>query len=137
MGFSIPSFFYNDVFLNEDAEFSLSDATYCLTAGYLFALGDKWAVQPSFFTRYNKALEDISDFNATILYDKRFLLGLSYRTTDEVAITASVQVDQRLRIAYSYDYSLGSVATYNKGSHEISIQYDFVFRSGSVSPKFY
>ena len=94
-------------------------------------------MQPSVFARYNDALEDITDVNATLIYANRVLLGLSYRTTEEVAVTASFQVDQRLRLAYSYDYSIGKIGTYNKGSHEISIQYDFVFRSGSVSPKFF
>ena len=136
-GFSIPSFFYNNSFENEDTEFSLSDATYCFTAGYLFRLGGNWDLQPSVFARYNDALEDITDVNATLIYANRVLLGLSYRTTEEVAVTASFQVDQRLRLAYSFDYSIGKIGTYNKGSHEISIQYDFVFRSGSVSPKFY
>ncbi len=136
-GFSIPSFFYNDVFQGVDTKFSLGDATYCFTGGYLFPLGSNWDIQPSFFMRYNQALKDITDVNTTLIYDNRFMLGLSYRTTKEAAITASFQVDQRLRVAYSYDYSLGKIGTYNKGSHEISIQYDFVHRSGSVNPKFF
>lgn len=136
-GFSIPSFFYNNAFEGEDTKFSLGDATYCLTGGYLFSLGGSWALQPSLFMRYNQQLKDITDINATMIYDNRFLLGLSYRTTKEVAVTASLQVDRRLRVAYSYDYSIGNIGTYNKGSHEISIQYDFVHRSGSVNPKFF
>lgn len=136
-GFSIPSFFYNNAFDGEDTRFSLGDATYCLTAGYLFSLGGSWAIQPSLFMRYNQELKDITDVNATMIYDNRFLLGLSYRTTKEAAVTASFQVDRRLRVAYSYDYSVGKIGTYNRGSHEISIQYDFVHRSGSVNPKFF
>lgn len=136
-GFSTPSLFHPDSFDGYGTKFSPGDATYCFTGGYLMELGSSWALQPSLLTRYNKALKDITDVNATIIYDNCLLLGMSYRTTREVAIAASFQVDQRLRLTYSYDYSLGKIGAYNRGSHEVSLQYDFVYRRSSVNPKFF
>lgn len=136
-GVSTPSLFYADEFEGADTKFSPADATYAITAGYLWKINGSLGVQPSFLVRYNNVQGAVTDVNATIIYDHRFMLGFSYRSTQEVAATASFQLDRRLRVAYSYDYSMGDLKTYNRGTHEISLQYDFVYRRESVNPKFF
>jgi type IX secretion system PorP/SprF family membrane protein len=136
-GFSIPSLFHTDEFKNESSKFSLSDATYCLTAGYLHSFNESWAIQPAVLVRYNKLMDEVMDFDATLIYRNLLMVGLSYRTTDEASATLAVMIDRRFRIAYSYDHSFGDIGKYHNGSHELSIQYDFVYRTKSVNPKFF
>lgn len=137
-GFSIPTLFYNNQFNDGDGyKFSPADATYIVTGGYLISLDEMWSLQPAMLVRYNKEFDEVIDVDATLIYDNFLMLGLSYRTTKEASVTAAIQIDRRLRAAYSYDYGFGDFGKYHSGSHEISLQYDFVYRSKSVSPKFY
>jgi hypothetical protein len=52
-------------------------------------------------------------------------VGASYRSGDAIVGIFEYQVDRKLRIGYSYDYTLSELKSYSSGSHEIMLGYDF------------
>jgi len=136
-GFSIPSFFHYDAYVDETSSFSLDKANYLFTGGYLFNLSNKFGVQPTFLARLNPSETTIVDINATIIYDNMIWLGASYRTTKEYVALVGYQITPQLRFSYSFDYTTGDLATYNNGTHEIALQFDFGFKVNSPNPKFF
>jgi type IX secretion system PorP/SprF family membrane protein len=108
-----------------------------LTAGALVSLNDDVMIKPSFLLKDDKRGPTSLDLNTYFLLDERIWVGGTYRTAVPLykkpylqgnldksnALVAMVQffVNEKLRIGYSFDYSLTPLANYNYGSHEISI----------------
>ncbi len=137
-GFSVPNFFYYNPYV-EGGESSLAfnKADYLLTAGYLFELGKKWHLQPSFMARVNAEYGSSVDVNATVIYDNVIWLGTAYRTTKDLVAMVGYQVTPQLRFSYSFDYTTGEISSFNNGTHEIAIQYDFGYKVKTPNPKFF
>ena len=137
-GFSIPNFFYYDAYVEGgDYSFALDKANYILTSGYLFELSKKWHLQPSFMARYNPEFESTVDVNATVIYNNQIWAGMAYRTTKDLVAMVAYQVTPQIRFSYSLDYTTGEISSYNSGTHEIAIQYDFGYKVKTPSPKFF
>jgi len=67
------------------------------------------------------------DFNAVASFlDEQFVAGLGYRAGagNDVGLLLGTKFD-RLRLYYSYDLNFGTFQTYNGGSHEITLGFDF------------
>jgi type IX secretion system PorP/SprF family membrane protein len=67
------------------------------------------------------------DFNAIASFlDEQFVAGLGYRAGagNDVGVLLGTKFD-RLRLFYSYDINFGRFQTYNGGSHEITLGFDF------------
>lgn len=137
VGLSVPNFFSVDMAEPVSAEFEPNRINYLLTGGYLFTAGEKLAVQPAFLARYNASETSFVDANATVIYNELIWVGASYRTTKDVVALLGYQITPQLRFSYSFDYTLGDIATYNNGTHEISIQFDFGYKIATPHPKFF
>lgn len=65
------------------------------------------------------------DLNLNVLISDIIWVGASYRSSDAITAILEYQVNKKLRVGYSYDYTLSE--SYSSGSHEIVIGYDFGF----------
>ncbi|MFW5754606.1 MAG: PorP/SprF family type IX secretion system membrane protein [Marinilabiliaceae bacterium] len=136
-GLSIPEFFYHDINNMTGTSLDFSKIDYLVTGGHLFDVAPEWKVQPSFLLKINQNTGSWGDISSTVIYKESIWGGLTYRTRDEMIIHTGWQALPQLRIAYSYDYSLGDIGSFNHGSHEISLQYDFGYQINTPSPKFF
>jgi type IX secretion system PorP/SprF family membrane protein len=98
---------------------------YYATAGAVIETERDLKVKPSFLIRYEGNAPIQYDLNLNVLINDIFWLGASYRSSDAVVAIFEYQISKKLRIGYSYDYSIGKLSDYNSGSHEIMIGYDF------------
>ena len=138
VGFSVPNLFNYDPYLEGGSNsFALDKANYLLTAGYLFDTSDKWHIQPSVMARYNPQLESFVDINATAIYNNMLWLGVGYRSSNDILAMVGYQINQQFRFSYSLDYTMGEISSFNNGTHEIAIQYDFGFKVKTPNPKFF
>ncbi len=135
VGASAVSLFVSDDFDQRDAEFSPSDATYIATGGYLFQ-ANKLGIQPSLLYSYQKDADHL-DATLSFIYNDFIWLDFGYRTTDEMTAGLAIQALPQLRIAYNYDYNFGDLKSHTSGSHEISIQYDLVYKVKNIGPRFF
>ena len=136
-GISIPSFFVQSEYA-DSLSFDMGKINYIATAGYAFNAGESWMIQPSFMARYDGLMSElIADINTTVVYNKLLWIGVSYRTSNDIVGLAGYQITPRLRFAYSYNYTMSDIGSYNSGTHEVSIQYDFNFKIKTPNPKFF
>jgi len=98
---------------------------YFLTAGMVYELNPEVALKPSFLIKYvgNAPIE--ADINMSVLLSNMLWIGASYRTNDAVLGILEFQINRKLRIGYSYDYTLTDIKDYSSGSHEFMVGYDF------------
>jgi type IX secretion system PorP/SprF family membrane protein len=136
-GVSIPEFFIHDFENLDGTQLDAQKIDYFFTGGYMADLSPTLAFQPSFLLKVNQETGSWADLSTTFIYDKLIWGGVTYRTRDEIIFLTGWQLLPQLRMAYSYDYSMGDIGNFNSGSHEISIQYDFGYQINSPSPKFF
>ena len=63
-----------------------------------------------------------------------------YRTGDAAGLLAGLNITDQLALGYSFDWSfVNTTVTYNGGSHEIMLRYDFIYKSDDKirSPRYF
>lgn len=96
-----------------------------LSGGYTYSLPN-----PSFDLVGSGMIQsDLStidfQFNAKLLYEKKFWGGISYRHTDAIVPMVGLHLVNGISFGYSYDIVLSKVGSFNAGSHEIMLRYCF------------
>jgi type IX secretion system PorP/SprF family membrane protein len=112
-----PSFAFE-----ESGHFSLK-RHYYLTGGYNYELNDdRFTVQPSFLIKSDGVTSQV-DLDAIVNYNRRFWGGLGYRNKDAIVVFLGFEMQNGLRIGYSYDLSTSVLSHYSSGSHELFVSY--------------
>ncbi len=136
-GFSIPRLLDYQFNIDENKytmKFEPSEYTYLLNTGYLFNLNTKWKLFPTTLISYTKSEKMLIDINAHVNFSDKFWFGGSYRNNRSVAALFQIQMNDQLRIAYSYDFDLGELGRYSSGSHEIMLRYVFSYKIDVINP---
>lgn len=96
---------------------------YYLTGGYNLELNDdRFTVQPSFLMKSDGTTSQI-DLDFLIQYNKKFWGGIGYRNKDAIVVLLGFEMQNGLRIGYSYDLNTSVLSNYNSGSHELFLSY--------------
>ena len=112
-----PSFAFE-----ESGHYSLK-RHYYLTGGYNLELNDdRFTLQPSFFAKSDGTTSQL-DLDMLIQYNKRFWGGLGYRNKDAVVVFLGFEMQNGVKIGYSYDLNTSVLSHYNSGSHELFVSY--------------
>jgi type IX secretion system PorP/SprF family membrane protein len=93
--------------------------------------------RPSLLVKFVPNAPTQLDLNASFLIAKSLWLGVSYRTEKAVSLMTEINVAQNFRIGYSYDIWINELQTYNKGSHEIRLSFDFNMGRRMLSPRYF
>lgn len=97
---------------------------YYLLAGYKFALGDKFELEPSVLGKATEKTPFNMDINLRGIYMQNYWAGVSYRSSG--ALIAMIGIKYKgVVFGYSFDYSINDIQDYQSGSHEIVIGYNF------------
>lgn len=99
---------------------------YYSVIGYNFKLSKDFALQPSVLLKYNDPTPAQLEYTMKLSFKDMVWIGGNYRSDDAVSFMMGVTVIKKLNIAYAYDYSLSTIKKYNQGSHEISLNYNFI-----------
>ena len=141
-GFSIPRMIENQIDLSASKQVTnranMESWHYYLTTGYVFKLSESIKFKPTTMIKAAAGAPVEVDLSANILFNDIFWLGAAYRTQDAISAIAVFQVNDQMRIGYSYDYTLTDIRDYSSGSHEITLGYDFTFKKSRViSPRYF
>ncbi len=125
-----------------------------VNAGFMLNLSDNFKLKPSVLWKEDFKGPSNFDFTALLLIADRLWVGGSYRTgikiwskaalspdleqLDAASFMAQFNVTQQLRIGYAYDLMINKLASYQSGSHELSIGYLFNGKRTRVtSPRYF
>jgi len=96
-------------------------------AGAIFKLSDNLDLKPTTFVKVTSGAPIQADLTGTFIIMKKVHLGLMYRTGDAFGALLGFNFTDQLHLGYSFDWSYGlKTPTYNYGSHEIMLRYDFL-----------
>ena len=136
-GLSVPSTLYHDRYQTGESTLDFERIDYLFTGGYLFKLSENISLQPSGLVRINPKDQTFVDVSATSFLMNSFILGASYRTTNQVIGIVGYQISPQFRFTYSLDYDLDPIGSYNNGTHEVALQFNFGYKTNSPDPKFF
>ena len=140
-GVAVPSFLSyvknstGEISFNTFQEFDI-----LATAGALITFSDKFRFKPSVLVDYSldKTKEMKIDINGNFIIYDLVWVGGSWRTTEEVIVAIlQLQVTPQLMFGYSYDYPMGSMNNYSKGSHEVVFRYEFGYKVSAANPRYF
>jgi len=99
---------------------------YYLTGGYVIQLPNpNFELTPSVFIKSDGTSSQF-EFNAMILYKKLYWGGVSYRFGDAYSAMFGIELPNRIKFGFAYDFTTSEMATFNSGgSVEIMLGYCF------------
>lgn len=136
-GFSIPKFF-NYKFNFDKNRYSLNidpgQYNFLLNYGYVFKVSPKVKFFPSTLLTLAPGKNFLIDINTYFNYIDRFWAGISYRNGRSFAGLFQFQVNNQLKVAYTYDFDIGKIGKYSNGSYEIMLRYEFRYKIDVANP---
>lgn len=120
---------------------SFSEYDFILSAGGLITFSQLFKFKPSLLINYSlqdtKKLTQL-DINGNVILSDLIWLGCSWRTSEEVVVGIfQVQINPQLMFGFSYDYPVGRMNSYSKGSSEFIIRYEFGSKVSAANPRYF
>jgi len=107
-----------------------------LNAGYNLQLSNPaFELQPSMMLSSDTKITKI-DLNATVMYNKKFWVGVSYRVGAAIVGMIGIEVLNGLKIGYSYDFATSALTNFSTGSHEVMLGYSFSLGIEKIPQKY-
>lgn len=132
-----PKLSYDGSEVTSATSLNVENLHYYIQAGYRHEVSD--ALEFNFSTLLKKSSTLQADFNAQAIINKFIGVGVSYRTSNELAALVNVRLIEKLKIGYAFDYALSKLSTVSNGSHEIMLILDLnkQYRQASIQvPRF-
>jgi type IX secretion system PorP/SprF family membrane protein len=105
---STPKMLNTERARNEDgyATASTDRAHFYMSSGYNFELSPSVDLFPSVMVRYVNGAPFSTDFTATTIFNKKFDLGVTYRTDNSLAGLVKFTISERLQLGFAYEYMM-------------------------------
>jgi type IX secretion system PorP/SprF family membrane protein len=146
-GFSVPTLIGNSLnsknFDPTAIKLAKLDKHFYGMIGASLPVADQVKIVPQVLIKYVKNAPIDADLNATLEYDRKFGVGLSYRLGgDGGGESADLLIFARIKnqfvIGASYDFTLSQIKDYSSGSFEILLQADLKKTKNEMSnPRFF
>lgn len=118
------------------ADFSKLSPHIFLSSGKAFVFNDNMVFSPSVMLKYAKGAPVGIDINTNFRLLNTFWVGVSYRHKNSIVGLFQINLSEKLRFGYSYDYAINKTSAFGT-VHEFYLGYDFnVFNSKIVSTRF-
>jgi len=140
LGLSAPKLIENKINANGFSTQNVSREQIHLffMAGYVFDVNRIVKFKPSILTKFVANAPVSFDLNSTFLFYDKLWLGVMYRLGDSFGGLFQLQVNNQIKIGYSYDLPINQLGAYNNGTHEIMVTYDFNLGRGKIrSPRYF
>jgi type IX secretion system PorP/SprF family membrane protein len=93
--------------------------TLYLTGGYKFNVNENLTLTPAVLTKYVRSAPWSVETTLMLEYQEWMWGGLSYRHTDAIVVMVGMNINQKIKLGYSYDYSLSQFNKVSSGGHEL------------------
>lgn len=92
-----------------------------LMGGYTIPINESLALTPSFMAKYMSPAPVSIDFNVIAVYNKMLWFGIGYRHTDALIGLVGMNLSNKFKLGYSYDFSISKFNNYSSGGHELTL----------------
>ena len=111
---------------------------YFLNTGGVFNLSNTWKLRPTVQFKFTNGSPLSIDMSLAAIYSETLWLGLMHRWEDSFGAFVQYQIAPQFKAGIAYDQTVTEIARFNKGTYEILLSYDFVFKkSGLISPRYF
>lgn len=129
-GLSLPNILENSIIYSNGlvpaTEFDVSAIHFYFHTGYSFSLKNNHKLNVSTMVKEVGGAPVQGDVNAQILFNNRFGLGASCRTSGEVLGIVSFKFMQFFQLSYAFEYNYAKLGSYSNGTHEALLIYQFI-----------
>lgn len=109
-----------------------------ITGGYVFKINSVLKLHPSTLIKYTPNAPISADINVSLLMYDKFWAGVMYRMHEAMGVNLVYNVKNKMSIGYVYDFPINGLRTFQNGSHEIFLRYDFIpHKSVYSSPRYF
>ncbi len=112
-----------------------SNYTYFLQGGYEAEISTFIKILPAVLVRYHPNARLQADYIVQVGLKDRIRAGLGYRSSRMMVGMLQAQINEQLRIGYSYDFDFSKTGHYKNGSHEIVLGYIFKYSRDVAGPR--
>jgi type IX secretion system PorP/SprF family membrane protein len=138
VGLSIPHLINNVFDRGSQFQTVYQNKPIIVTGGYVFTLNRMLKFKPNTLLKFLDGSPVEFDLNANLLIDEVAWVGVSYKSSKAIGLMTQVQLTDQLQMGYSYQIAVGPVRRVEVGSHELMLNYRFVYnKSGLVSPRYF
>jgi type IX secretion system PorP/SprF family membrane protein len=143
-GVSIPAFLNYKKNISTgsvEAHHSFNNYDLIFSGGGLITFSEAFKFKPSLLIDYSldktKKLTQL-DINGNFIIGDLIWIGGSWRTSEQVAVgILQVQLNPQLMFGFSYDYPVGRMNNYSKGSSEFILRYEFGYKVSAANPRYF
>ncbi len=144
-GVSIPRMITNKLIINQYSQVERVDGSlntealhYFIATGFVFDVNPIVKIRPSMMIKAVMNAPVEYDANISTLLYNSLWVGGGYRSGDSWNLLTALQVNNQLRVGYSYDYTITKLKDFAGGSHEFSLNYVLKYNSKKItSPRYF
>jgi len=92
---------------------------FMFTAGYKFPISENLSLMPSALVKLMSPAPLAIDGSLQLEYKEWLWCGVTYRHTDAIVAMLGLNISEKFKFGYSYDYALSKFNDYSSGGHEI------------------
>lgn len=106
--------------------------------GAVFDLNRIWKLRPTTSIKITDGAPISVDLSAAAIYNEKLWLGLTHRFGDSFGTFVQYQISPQFKAGIAYDQTITQLASYNVGSYEVLLSYDFYWKDKGVkSPRYF
>ncbi|SMG52281.1 PorP/SprF family type IX secretion system membrane protein [Arenibacter troitsensis] len=139
-GLSVPRFLQTTHFDGEALSTAKEQMNLYLITGYVFDLNTNLKFKPALLTKVIQGAPLQVDVSANFMLNDKFIVGAAYRWDAALSAMVGFNISNSFLIGMAYDKETTELgqATFNDGSFEIILRYDFIKELGNLkSPRFF
>ena len=136
-GLSVPYLLTNTVNAAGEGEINvdINNYNFLLTAGAKVAINDEFYLEPVAALNYSLVFAPQFVFILNTGFKNSLKFGAGYRHNEAILFNAGYALNAQLSFLYSYDYNIGIVGQFAKGSHEIGIMWRLGYVVNTINPR--
>lgn len=111
---------------------------YYLIGGAVFDIARQWKLRPTTSVKVTDGAPLSVDLSAAAIFNEKLWLGLTHRFGDSFGAFVQYQITPQFKAGIAYDQTITELASYNIGSYEVLLSYDFYWKDKGVkSPRYF
>ena len=139
-GLSVPRFLQTSHFDESSLSTAEEQMNFYFITGYVFEMNPLLKFKPTVLAKVVEGAPLQIDLSANFMLNDIFILGAAYRWDAAISGMVGFQVNESFLIGMAYDKEITELgnATFNNGSFEVILRYDFIKSKGYLkSPRFF